>query len=247
MAKFKDWLKRIKDKFLDVLFPEYSCYVCGRELEKPEHHICDNCARKMNPIEGNICRRCGMPLAEGNLYCDTCQRREYAFDKARACFHYNDASRKIVTDLKYRKKKFVVPFMATEMLLKLEDFGAMPDIIIPVPISKNRRKERGFNQAELLANEMSDITGGKLCVMSNLVEKTVDSIPQAQLTGAQRLSNLKGAFSLSRRENLKGKRILIVDDVYTTGSTVDEVAKTLRKLHPDEIYVLTFAKTIIEY
>ena len=247
MGKIRDWLKRVKDKFLDVLYPEYSCYVCGRELEKPENHICSSCAREMHPIEGNKCRRCGMPLVDGNQYCDTCQRREYGFDMARACYEYNSASRKIVTDLKYRKKKFVVPFMATEMLLKLEEFGAMPDIIIPVPISRNRRKERGFNQTELIADEMSSITGDKLPVVNDLIEKVVDSVPQAQLSGAQRLNNLAGAFRLSRRESLKGKRVLIVDDVYTTGSTVNEVAKIVRKLHPDEIYVLTFAKTVIEY
>ena len=242
-----DFLKKIKDKILDTLFPEYSCYVCGRELMIPENHICDHCLKFMKKISGNLCKKCGMPLPEGNSYCDTCKTREYAFDTARACYHYNETSGKIVMDLKYNKKKFVVPLIATEMLLRLEDFGVMPDIIVPVPISKKRYKERGFNQAELIADEMSEITGGKVEVVPTLVEKVVDSIPQARLKGKERLNNLNGAFKLATRKSLKGRHVLIIDDVYTTGSTVNEVAKVLRKLHPDTINVLTFAKTVKDY
>ena len=244
---FKNFMKRIRDKILDLLFPEYSCYVCGRELIEPKNHICDHCLKSMIVINGNICKKCGMPIPEGNGYCDTCKTREYAYDTARACYHYNEMSGKIVMDLKYNKKKFVVPFMATEMLLKLEEFSVMPDIIVPVPISKRRYKERGFNQAELIADEMSEMTGGKVVVGGSLVEKVVDSVPQARLKGRERLNNLSGAFKLATRKSLKGKNVLIIDDVYTTGSTVNEVAKVLRKLHPDTINVLTFAKTVKDY
>jgi len=167
------------------------------------------------------------------------------FDYARACYEYNETSRKIVMDLKYRSKKFLVPFMATEMLLKLEDFGAMPDIIIPVPISSKRQKDRGFNQSELIAEEMASITSGKLEVNNKIIEKIKDSVPQASLSGAERLKNLDGAFKLIDRKSLRGKNILIVDDVFTTGSTVNEVAKEIRKLHPASINVLTFAKTVV--
>ena len=239
-------IKKIKDKILDVLFPEYSCYVCGRELVFPKNHVCDRCLKSMIAITGNMCKKCGMPVPEGNGYCDTCKNREYAFDTARACYHYNDTSGKIVMDLKYNKKKFVVPFIAMEMLLRLEDFGVMPDIIIPVPISNKRYKERGFNQAELIADEMSSLTGEKIKVDATIVEKAIDSIPQARLKGKERLKNLNGAFKIRERKSLKGKNVLIIDDVYTTGSTVNEVAKVLRKLHPDTINVLTFAKTVKE-
>lgn len=245
--RFIEWIVKIKDKILDTLFPEYSCYVCGRELMIPDNHICERCLKSMKTISGNICKKCGMPLPEGNSYCDTCKSREYAFDTARACYHYNETSGKIVMDLKYNKKKFVVPFIATEMLLRLDDFGVMPDIIIPVPISKRRYKERGFNQAELIADEMSEITGGRVLVESALVEKVVDSIPQARLKGKERLNNLTRAFKLTTRKSLRGKNVLIIDDVYTTGSTVNEVAKVLRRLHPDTINVLTFAKTVKDY
>ena len=240
----KNFLKKVRDKVLDTLFPEYSCYVCGRELMIPKNHICELCAKSMRAISGNICKKCGMPIPEGNSYCDTCKSRDYAFDTARACYNYNETSGKIVMDLKYNKKKFVVPFMATEMLLKLDEFGVMPDIIIPVPVSKRRYKERGFNQAELIANEISDMTGGKIIVDCTLVEKVIDSTPQARLKGKERIENLRGAFKLTTRKSLKGKNILIIDDVFTTGSTVNEVARVLRTVHPDTINVLTFAKTV---
>lgn len=241
--KFKLRFKRFIDGLRRLISPGYSCYICGRELEHPEYPICEVCQKMMEPITGKVCSTCGEPIVEPNNFCDECYGNSHEYDVARSCFVYDDYSRKIVTDLKYERRKYVVPFMAREMLLKLKDFGAMPDIVVPVPITPKRYKERRFNQSELIANELNTLTGDKLIVRTDLVTRVVDKIPQAKLNLEQRKKNLKGVFKLGTKEKLTGETVLILDDVYTTGSTVSEIAKTLRKLNPKEIWVLTFAKT----
>jgi len=241
--KVNSWWKILIEKFKKIISPEYSCYICGRELEHPECPICENCEKDMVEIEGNKCLVCGEPIPEPNLYCEDCYGKSRAFDMARSCYIYNDASKKIVLDLKYNRRKYVVPFMAKKMLLKFEDFGAMPDIVVPVPITEKRYKNRGFNQAELLADELASLTGNQFEVKTDLVLRVVDRVPQARLNRAERMRNLKGAFMLGSKEKLTGKIVMIVDDVFTTGSTVSEIANELRKLKPKAILALTFAKT----
>ena len=241
--KFKLWWKNFFEKFAKIIGPGYSCFICGRELQEPEDSICKACAGDMIEIEGNVCNVCGELIPEPNNYCDDCYGKERAFDMARSCYVYNEASRKLVLDLKYNKRKYVVPFMAKQMLLKLKDFGAMPDIIVPVPITEKRYKSRGFNQAELLAQEIANIADNKLEVNTNLVHRVQDRIPQANLTRKERMKNLKDAFMLTSKEKLTNKIVLIVDDVFTTGTTVSEVALQLRKLKPKALLALTFAKT----
>lgn len=241
--KTKFGFKRFIDSLRRLISPGYSCYICGRELEHPEYPICEACKKEMKPINGRVCAICGEPVVEPNNFCDECYGNSHDYDVARSCFVYDDYSRKVVTDLKYKRRKYVVPFMAREMLLKLEDFGAMPDIIVPVPITAKRYSERKFNQSELIANELNELTGNVLEVRTDLIIRAVDKTPQAQLNLEQRRKNLKGVFKLGSREKLTDKTVLILDDVYTTGSTVSEIAKVLRKLNPKSIWVLTFAKT----
>ena len=241
--KIKSWWTSFKARLASVVGPGYLCYICNRELENPEYPICKNCIKDMVKIDGHVCNKCGEPILEMNEICDTCKTTERAFDVAKACYSYNEASRKVVADLKYNKRKYVVPFMAKEMLYKLEDFGVMPDIIVPVPITEKRYKERGFNQAELLADELATLLGNAELVDTSIVKRIVDRPPQANLSKAERLTNLKGVFELSRRVKLKDKIVLIIDDVFTTGTTVGEVSSLIKKLKPKAILVLTFAKT----
>ena len=232
MNMLKQKIKELLNSFKKILFPEYSCYVCNRELEHPENHICERCKKELVEISGNVCLVCGEPLPEPNLYCEHCKVKRPVYDMARSCYVYNDHSGKIVAGLKYNNKKFLVPFMARKMLLKIEDFGVMPDIIVPVPITKKRRIKRGFNQSELLAYELEELSGEAMKVRIDLVVRTTDRTPQAKLSRAQRVVNLTDCFELCSKECLEDKVVLIIDDVFTTGTTVSEVAWTLKKLKP---------------
>lgn len=243
MSKFKNFFVSIWENIKNTLFPEYSCYICGIELQHPKDHICENCKKELIKQEGNVCLVCGDMIPEPNQYCDICKKEARLFDMARSCYKYNEASSRLVMGLKYSKQKFLVPFMAKEMLLKLEEFGAMPDIIIPVPLSDKRQKERGFNQSELLAYELADLLDRPNLVNTNIIKRSQDRIPQAKLSGEERRKNLIGAFTIVDKTKLTNKVVLIVDDVFTTGSTVSEISRMLLKLKPKAILVLTFAKT----
>lgn len=243
----KDKIKAFLNVVKTLLFPEYLCFICNRELENFKEHICESCKKGLIKLEGNICLSCGEKIAEPNKYCDMCKWMSREFEISRSCYEYNEFSGKLVMGLKYNKKKFLVPFMAGEMLKTINNFDIMPDIIIPVPITAKRRKFRGFNQAELLADEMELKSNFAFEVRKDIVIRTKDSVPQARLNRSERMMNLKGAFSLSNREKLTNKTVMIVDDVFTTGSTVNEVAKLLKRLNPKHIFVLTFAKTNVDH
>ena len=241
----KQKLKSLWQIIKKTIYPEYSCFVCNRELETPEDHICELCKKELVRFDNKVCMVCGEPIGEVDQFCDMCKLVRHPFLMARACFLYNDTSAKLVLGLKYNEKKYLVPYMAREMLLKLEDFGAMPDIVVPVPITEKRKKKRGFNQSELLADEMAIQSGNKFTVRTDLVLRSKDKPPQSRLTRNERLNNLHNVFALGKREDLTGKLVLIVDDVYTTGATVSEVSKILARLNPKAIIALTFAKTLL--
>lgn len=240
----KEWWNGVLSWIGKIVGPRYSCYVCGRELENPEYPICKNCKGDMDKIGTRVCLKCGTPVNGDTQYCLECYGKSRDFDMARACYVYNSASSKIVSDLKYKKKQYVAKYMAEEMSSRITDFGVMPDIIVPVPITEKRLNKRGFNQSEIIAKELVSLLGGGVVVRKDLVFRDVDRLPQAGLSRVERLTNLKGVFSVNTSQRLTGKTVLVIDDVFTTGSTVGEVVKQLRKLKPKKVYVLTFAKTV---
>ena len=239
----KEKIKKLWHIVKGMLYPEYSCFCCGKELEDVEFKICTRCQKNLEKTDDKVCLVCGEPLGEINQFCDRCKIVRLPVAMVRSCYMYSDVIKKIVLSLKFGKKKYMAPFIAREMLLKLEDFGAMPDIVLPVPITLKRRKRRGFNQSELIAYEMERQSKNSFKVESNLVERIKDRPPQSTLEREDRMGNLKGAFRVKEKVDLKDKLVLIVDDVFTTGETVFEVASVVNKLNPKAVIVLTFARS----
>lgn len=239
----KEKLKIFWLKFKKLLFPELTCYICGRELENPELHICENCDNRLDEITGMYCEICGDKLDEPDLYCEVCKHTKHSYNTARSCYVYDKYSGALVTGLKYNNKKFLVPFMAKKMFKRLVEFPLTVDTIIPVPLTVKRRRARGFNQSELLADEIARLSPVPMVVDTVSVTRNFDRPPQATLNRAERLKNLKGIFSVVDTSNITGKVVLIVDDVYTTGATVEELSRVILKKKPKTIYVLTFART----
>lgn len=242
----KQKMKNFWNMILKAFYPRYGCYACGREMEEPERCLCKRCESKMLRLEGNLCLKCGTPIPEPSKYCNKCRKDEdICYNAVRSCFEYDDLCANIVAGLKYKGRKYVVPFMAKEMVKTLELFGDNIDIIIPAPISDKRKRKRGFNQTELLANEINDIIGETAEIRTDIITREKEVKPQAKLKREDRLKNLEGVFKLAKRPNLSGKVVLLVDDVITTGTTINEISRKLKKLKPRAIYVLTFAKTIM--
>ena len=238
-TKFVNW-------FESLFMTNHSCVSCGKEIvDGTKFQICDDCLKNIEIIDGSVCEKCGDKVVAGNKLCNHCKNTDYNFDCNRSFCYYSDVSSRIVKGLKYGKKKYFAKHIA-EMMTELDDVFEDVDVITFVPVDAKRRKERGFNQAEEIAKELSRLKN--ICVKNTLI-KLASSKHQAGLTQKERLENLKGSFVLidEAKECVKDKVVLIVDDVFTTGATLFECSKTLKKAKPAKIKTITFAKTKFDY
>ena len=243
ISGMKTFINGILNSFDELMFPEFKCFLCGREVEMTELHICNDCLKEFKLIKGKVCEICGLPIEEPNVICDECKTMQFEFDVARASFIYTNKTSKLITDLKFRNKKYLAKFLAYCMSLTLKNYPMNFDYIVPVPISDERRRQRGFNQSELIADELSNIV--QKPVLNNLIMRTKTTPNQKELSRVQRMKNLVRAFCVEKTKEYEGKDLLIIDDVFTTGATVNEVARMLRQLNPGSICVLTAGKTVL--
>ncbi len=235
-------IKKLLLSIEDSLSKEHSCICCGNEiLDGSEFQLCEKCLNNMQKINEPICLRCGESLENGKLNCEFCEHFNYAFKSNRSIFYYDDTSSKIIKGLKYNQRKYYAKFIARMMTEDKSIFENI-DVITFVPISGKRKRVRGFNQAEEIAKEISKIVGIETI---ELLEKVKDNKTQAGLSQKERLENLKGTFAVKTglEDKIVGKNVLIVDDVFTTGATLNECSSVLKKEKPKVIKTLTFAKT----
>lgn len=237
--------RRIKNLFLlleDSLSKEHSCICCNSEmLDGSEFQVCEKCLNNMQKIKEPVCSKCGEALEDGNLNCSFCEKFNYAFKSNRSIFYYDENSSKIIKGLKYNQRKYYAKHIAKLMCEDKLIFEKV-DLITFVPISGKRKKKRGFNQAEEIAKEISKLVNIEVV---ELLLKVKDNKTQAGLSQKERLENLKDTFKIkeSEKEKILGKRILIIDDVFTTGATLNECSIILKMAKPKAVKTLTFAKT----
>lgn len=242
---FKTKMCKLWNYFEDLFFKNHGCLSCRKEIpDGTKYGLCSKCYHDMELLAGNVCEICGDAVLENNNFCDRCKMSKFEFDKSRSFAVYEDVASRIVKRFKYSGKKYYSRYLAELMLLNKECFENI-DIITFVPIGNKRRKERGFNQAEELAKEISKLTNIEVV---DLLDKTGSEKHQAGLTQKERQENLSGTFKLKDNVSLqiKNKSILLVDDVFTTGATLSECSKVLKsdkKHKPNKIYCYTFAKT----
>ncbi len=184
-------------------------------------------------------------MAAGTL-CPDCIEHTPNFDKARSVFKYNDISGQMITGLKFQDKTPYAKTLANLMSPRLSEFGDDFDIITSVPLHPLKLIKRKYNQAAVLANKLARLNNKKA---NNLILKKVRNIkPQTSLTRKERIENVRGAIEINKKyiSDIKGKNILLVDDVMTTGATANECAKILKNSGAEKIYLLTAVRTIIE-
>ena len=224
-------------KWLAGLVYPTTCPVCQRIVE-PEQLICPDCEQRLEVIEEPVCKKCGQPLDyEETEYCFDCSRHQHEYECGRAVWLYYGEMKQSLYRFKYSNKREYARYYGTVAWDRYEEWIRQLNIeaIIPVPLHRARQRRRGYNQEDLFAR----VLGEKLCVpvCNNLVYRTVNTRPQKELDDTGRKNNLKKAFKI-KANHVQLRSILIVDDIYTTGCTIDAVAKEFKSAGVDHIYFL---------
>jgi len=221
------------NELLQVLYPDdIKCIVCGREIHKNRYGLCESCRL---PLNDNFCVRCGRHKVGTGDYCGECGNMSLHFDEARSSVCYDGAAKSIVHRFKYGDARYLAHVLSEYLLDTLIATDWSFDCFTFVPLHPSRFKKRGYNQAELLATALAERTTTP-CIP--LLEKTVKTINQARLEREERIKNVVGSFSSYTKPP---ESVVIIDDVMTTGATLDECAKVLKKNGAVKVYGLTFA------
>lgn len=225
--------------FLELLFPR-RCPVCD-DIVKPWGELCCTaCRKKLCYIGDTYCMKCGKGLSSKEKeYCGDCARYRHRFVRGRSLYRYESVAGALF-QFKYHGRQEYADFWGEELYRHLgKDIQRMKaDAIIPVPLHKSRLNVRGYNQAALLGKALARRLGVQFC--DKLVLRCRNTVPQKQLSYAERQNNLKKAFKL-RVNDVKLNTVIIIDDIYTTGSTVDALTETLLEGGVREVYVITLA------
>lgn len=236
----------IKNFILDIIFPPV-CLNCGKE----ENYLCDDCQSLIEISQYQFCPGCGKITLDGRT-CGKCRREIKLTGLYSAADYQNKLMKKTISQFKYEPfvRKLAAPLCSLiiahfKLLNKQPAFlnkeNKSEFILIPVPLSKKRLRWRGFNQAEEIAKELS--TNLEIPDMNRILLRTKETAPQINLAREEREKNIKGAFSADNKEiSLRNKKILLVDDVYTTGSTMNECARVLKSAGTKQIWGITLAR-----
>ncbi len=225
------------------------CAACGLALgDDPVPLFCARCWATIAPLTQPRCARCDRPFVSPvatefspDHHCQTCLERPPSYTKAWTLYPYLPPLQDAIRLLKYNARPSLAEPLARLMLAALPPSLSI-DLIMPVPLHPRRLREREFNQALLLADRLRAALHAPV-VYTNLV-RVLPAAAQTSLSRKERLRNLRGAFAVRTPAEVAGKRIVLVDDVFTTGATVNECAKTLRKSGSGDVFVLTLARTM---
>ncbi len=257
-ASFVSGLSGVASALFTTLFPS-DCRFCGTPLtDLSRLPVCQECLSDIRPIGGGICSICGERLISpyafsaenGEPRCGLCRRLEPPFVKAAAYGSYEGGLRELIHLLKYagvRPSAKVLGRMLAETVSHLQPgLGEGPFLVVPVPLHPRKLRQRGFNQTELIAQAALKLVSSPNCfhLASAVLERRRETQSQIGLTRHQRRENMRGAFAVAHAEEIKDKPILLVDDVFTTGTTVSECARVLRRAGASKVYVATVARTL---
>ncbi len=225
------------ENILDILYPR-RCPICQEVVKKRGEMICPSCRKEIAPIQEPVCKKCGKPIMDAaEEYCCDCGKMGHLYTRGLAVLPYTGKVRKSLHQIKFHNKKeyldFYGPYMAEVLGKRILAWGAQA--LIPVPLHRSKRRKRGFNQAEILAVEVGRALG--IPVRTDVVQRIRNTRPQKDLSLRERQNNLKGAFKISQYD-VELKKIILVDDIYTTGSTIDGIAGKLLEQGAEEVYFI---------
>lgn len=227
---------------LDKIFVDSNnCLICGRELKHLNRYaICPWCMSALTFIdEKRSCLKCGKPIGDESSYCLICQNNERYFNRAFAPLVYVGETVALITRLKFGNQRYLAKYLSAFLADTYISNNIDADLIIPIPLHKIRLKERGYNQSELLANNLAERVN--VPVNATALVRQKETHAQVGLSSAQRKHNIENAFAVTDKNAVKGKKIVVVDDVLTTGATVSEAAKVLHKAGAAAVFAVVLA------
>ena len=228
---------KLLDWCLGILYPQTCCF-CGKVSEKL---ICEACKDKVHYVREPRCKKCGKPIRyQEQEFCTDCGRKRFHYEAGRSVWVHTGAVPWSIYQFKYHNRRIFAKFYAEEMYRlygkKLREWGI--DVIVPVPLHPKKKRMRGYNQAEILAKELSKLSG--IPVESHMVKRIRYTDPQKKLDNRERRKNLNEAFEVNNILQLYSN-VLIIDDIYTTGSTIDTIAKQLLEKCNKKSWFLTIS------
>ena len=239
--------------FLDWVYPP-ACMACRQLLsiedkERRRARLCAPCEKLFVPIKPPVCKTCGVPFEIETetppSYCASCRGAHFHFESNIACFEYGDLIREVIHEIKYRKRMQAaigcgVLWAANISAEKFEGI----DFVVPVPMHAKKIRERGFNQTLVMTEELAKAFGFKPA--PRLLKRVANTPPLSGLNPRRRAEVLSGAFEVNKKFDVRDKRILLTDDIYTTGSTLSACAKVLKDAGTKEVFCVTFAAAALK-
>lgn len=237
--RFENFKWKVKSTLERALFPrDVTCDNCGEELvEDTRYCLCGDCIEKLPFIGEHRCEICGVKLFDEAMYCIRCENQEFVFEKNRSPFLYDGIIKKLVYKLKFDNKPYLAETLGKFMADEYKKSEMRDEIVVFVPMTEAEEKKRGYNQAELLASTVAKELG--LPLLPALM-KTKNTHQQKELNAKEREQNLEGAF-ICVFSQVKNRKILLIDDVFTTGATANVCSKVLLKAGAKSVDVLTIA------
>ena len=230
---------KLKELLKEIFYPKnLTCSVCKRESFSGGW-LCEGCKSIMPLNNKSICGHCGRATPYPVDYCDYCKDKQTYVDLARSVYEYEYPLNVLVRRLKYSGERYLAESFAKEMQSIYFKSIGYADCIVFVPMTKARKKERGYNQSEELAKALSKLI--EVPIVSDVLVKTKDTDSQVGLERKERLKNVKGSISVKNRALIKNKRVLVIDDVMTTGATLEVIAEKLKDAGASEVVAITVA------
>ena len=224
---------------LNIIYPP-RCILCEKIIPIKNNYICKKCSYEDYLIKGNRCQKCSRSLQHSEKkLCKDCENQNLSYEKGFALFEYKGKIKGALYRLKYSRDKEVGKAFGNiiSRYYKNEIQRLSIDLIIPVPIHPNKIRKRGYNQAQVIAKQIS--INLNIPLRNDVLIRIKDTKPQSKLSKKQRNNNLVDAFKLNKQINEKVKNILIVDDIYTTGSTIENCCKVLKQNKDIKLYFAT--------
>lgn len=238
-------IKEITEKIFEIIYP-VKCPFCGEIVSSgnkkmsSRNWICAECRRKVPYLKEPRCMCCGKPVINAEQeYCFDCSKRKHAFEEGRSLWIHKEPAEQAIYAFKYHNRRIYGKAFGAELADQYGDYLKKKGItmIVPIPLHRKRKKRRGYNQAEILAKVLGESTG--IMVDAGVLERVKATKPQKQLDNKGRRRNIKGAFRVTK--SVKGEKIMLIDDIYTTGSTLDEAAGVLKRSGAEKVYFLTLS------